>query len=72
VLVREGHLQELIAIENQTELILENASGALLNEIEGLAARSNAKVIEQRRSTTTLERLFLEATKNEKGITKPE
>ena len=71
VLVREGHLQELIAIENQTELILENASGALLNEIQGLAARSNAKVIEQRRSTTTLERLFLEATKNDKGITKP-
>jgi ABC-2 type transport system ATP-binding protein len=72
VLVREGHLQELIAIENQTELILENASGALLNEIEGLAARSNARVIGRRRSTTTLERLFLDATKNDKGITKPE
>lgn len=70
VLVREGHLQELIAIENQTELILENAPIALLNEIEGLAARSNARVIQRRRSTTTLERLFLEATKNEKGTTK--
>jgi ABC-2 type transport system ATP-binding protein len=62
-LVREGRLEELIAIENQTELILENASGELLHEIEGLAAKSNARVIERRKSTTTLERLFLEATK---------
>ncbi len=62
ILVREGRLDELIAIENQTELVLKNASGALLNEIEALAAKSNAKVIEQRRSTTTLERLFLETT----------
>ena len=69
-LVREGHLEELIAIENQTELILENASGPLLNEIEALAIKSNARVIERRKSTTTLERLFLEATKNDKGRTK--
>jgi ABC-2 type transport system ATP-binding protein len=62
-LVREGRLEELIAIENQTELILENASGELLHEIEGLAAKSNARVIERRKSKTTLERLFLEATK---------
>jgi ABC-2 type transport system ATP-binding protein len=62
-LVREGRLEELIAIENQTELVLENASGELLHEIEGLAAKSNARVIERRKSTTTLERLFLEATK---------
>src|SRR5215469_2803152 len=72
VLVREGRLRELIAIENQTELILENAPTALLNEIEGLAAKSNARVVLRRRSTTTLERLFLEATKNEKGTTKAE
>ena len=63
VLVREGRLEELIAIQNQTELILENAPEPLLNEIEALAARSNATVIARQRSTTTLERLFLEATK---------
>lgn len=62
VLVREGKLEELIAIENQTELVLQNASDKLLNEIEALAARSQAKLIAQRRSTTTLERLFLETT----------
>lgn len=71
-LVREGRLEELIAIENQTELVLENASGPLLSEIEALANKSNAKVIKRRRSTTTLERLFLDATKNEKGMTKSE
>src|SRR5438105_9019515 len=62
VLVREGRLEELIAIENQTEFVLENAPEPLLNEIEALAARSNATVIARQRSTTTLERLFLEAT----------
>ena len=62
-LMREGRLEELIAIKNRSELVLENASEALVNEIEGLAANSNAKLIERRRSTTTLERLFLEVTK---------
>ena len=63
-LVREGRLEELIALENQTELVLENASDKLVNEIEVLAANSDAKLVARRRSTTTLERLFLEATGN--------
>jgi ABC-2 type transport system ATP-binding protein len=67
VLVREGRLDELIAIENQTELVLENASGALLNEVEALAAKSNARLISRRKSTTTLERLFIEATGNDEA-----
>jgi len=78
VLVREGHLQELIAIENQTELVIADASDGLVNEIESFINRSNAKLIERRKSTTTLERLFLEATKqndevrmsSDKGTTK--
>jgi ABC-2 type transport system ATP-binding protein len=62
-LVREGRLDELIAIENQTELVLEDASDELIDEIEKLAANSSAKLVARRRSTTTLERLFLEATR---------
>jgi ABC-type multidrug transport system, ATPase component len=62
VLVREGRLEELIAIENQTELVIANASSGLVDEIESLINRSNAKLIERRRSTTTLENLFLDAT----------
>jgi ABC-2 type transport system ATP-binding protein len=67
VLVREGRLDELIAIENQTELILENASDRLLAEIEALATNSQAKLITRRKSTTTLERLFIEATGNDEA-----
>ncbi|MBX6325904.1 MAG: ABC transporter ATP-binding protein [Chthoniobacterales bacterium] len=63
-LVREGHLQELIAIENQTELVIADASADLLREIELVINRSSAKLVERRKSTTTLERLFLEATQN--------
>ncbi len=61
-LVCEGPLDELIAIEDRTELVLENASEKLVKEIEKLATKSKAKVVEHRRSTTTLERLFLQAT----------
>ena len=78
VLVREGRLQELIAIENQTELVIADASTQLVNEIESMINRSNAKLIQRRKSTTTLERLFLEATarndeartSNDEGMTK--
>ena len=78
-LVREGRLNELIAIENQTELVVENASDALIGEFEALAAKSNAKLVARRKPTISLERLFLEATKNaearmtkDESITKPE
>jgi len=62
VLVREGRLQDLIAIENQTELVIADASDELVHEIESCIGRSNAKLLERRKSTTTLERLFLEST----------
>jgi ABC-2 type transport system ATP-binding protein len=62
VLVREGRLEELIAIENQTDLVIADASDELVREIESIVNRSRAKLIERRKSTTTLERLFLEAT----------
>jgi ABC-2 type transport system ATP-binding protein len=62
VLVREGRLDELLAVENRTELVLENASDRLVDEIKAVAAKSNARVLTHRTSTTTLERLFLDAT----------
>jgi ABC-2 type transport system ATP-binding protein len=62
VLVREGKLNDLISIQNQTELILEDASPELLADIEAAVARSKARVIEQRKPQTTLERYFLEVT----------
>jgi len=71
VLVREGRLEELIAIENQTELVIAGASDDLMHEIESVIGRSNAKLLERRKSTTTLERLFLESTGgNDKSSTR--
>jgi ABC-2 type transport system ATP-binding protein len=64
VLVREGALSELLGAENQTQLILENASPDLLATIDQLAARSGARVIERARPRTSLEQLFLEATES--------
>lgn len=63
VLVREGPLAELLAIENRTDVVFENASPALLGEIETLAAKSGARLLEHSQSQTSLERLFLEATR---------
>ena len=62
MLVREGKLDELISIESQTELILENATPELLAEIQAAVAKSKARVVEQRKPQTTLERYFLEVT----------
>jgi ABC-2 type transport system ATP-binding protein len=66
VLVREGRLEDLLAVENRTELVLENAPSELLDDIESLAARAKAKIVARRKSTTTLERLFLDATADNK------
>lgn len=64
VLVREGPLDQLVSIENQTEVVLENASTGLLERIETLAKDSGARVVDRRKPQTTLERVFLEATEN--------
>lgn len=80
-MVREGRLEDLIAVENQTEMVLENASPELLAKIAALVqaegagsgtpaaagggAGTGAKIIRSGRPRTTLERLFLEATRHE-------
>jgi ABC-2 type transport system ATP-binding protein len=62
ILVREGRVEDLLAIENQTELILENATPETLAQITALLAQSSTRLVEQRQPQTTLERLFLAAT----------
>ena len=61
-LVREGAIDELLAVENRTEIVLRDASPRLLQEIAALAEKEGAEVVDQRKSHTTLERLFLDAT----------
>ncbi|MCX6966484.1 MAG: ABC transporter ATP-binding protein [Verrucomicrobia bacterium] len=62
-LVREGPLESLISIENQTQLIFENASPDLLARFEAEAAACGARLVEKSQPHTTLERFFLEVTK---------
>ena len=62
VLVREGPLRELLGVENQTQFVVENASPQLREEIEKLADRSGARVVERGSPSSSLEQLFLEAT----------
>jgi len=62
VLIREGRLDELISIQNQTELILENAPPELLGAIQALIAKSSARLVEERKPQKTLERYFLDVT----------
>jgi ABC-2 type transport system ATP-binding protein len=62
VLVREGAIGELLGVQNQTELVLENAAPELLGEIGALAARSGTRVVAQRQPQSTLEQLFLDVT----------
>src|SRR5688500_10610931 len=52
-LIREGHLEDLISIQNQTEWILENASPELLAEIQAVVAKSPARLVEQRKPQKT-------------------
>lgn len=65
-MVREGRLDELIAVENQTEIILEDASPELLGRIRGLVAAdpSSGRLLQMGNPRTTLERLFLKATED--------
>nr|MBA3652108.1 ABC transporter ATP-binding protein [Chthoniobacterales bacterium] len=67
VLVREGRVEDLLAIENQTELILENATPEVLGQIAALLDKTSTRLLEQRQPQTTLEGLFLEATKSAPG-----
>jgi ABC-2 type transport system ATP-binding protein len=61
-LVREGKLHDLISVENQTQMILENASPALLAKLEAEIKCSGARLVETSKPQTTLERFFLEVT----------
>lgn len=64
-MVKEGRLEDLIAIEDQTEIILRNATPELVAEIQALASRSGADCLRTGKPRTTLERLFLRETQGD-------
>ena len=67
-MVSEGHLTELVTIEDQMEYLIQDAPSDLTEKIAALAAASGAKLLEARKPRLTLERVFFEATRqtNEK------
>jgi ABC-2 type transport system ATP-binding protein len=57
---REGPLEELIRIEDQTELTLKGASPELLEQVRNLIeSDGSAELVEEGHPRTTLERLFI-------------
>ena len=63
-LLREGPLQSLLSIENQTELVLENPSPDLLDGLEQQIASTSARLIARRKAQASLEQLFLHVTES--------
>ncbi|MEO8614256.1 MAG: ABC transporter ATP-binding protein [Luteolibacter sp.] len=62
-MVKEGRLEDLIAIEDQTEIILKDASPELISQIKSLVGSSaGASIVRTGKPRTTLERLFLRET----------
>ncbi|MGJ8642238.1 MAG: ABC transporter ATP-binding protein [Luteolibacter sp.] len=62
-MVKEGPLEDLIAIEDQTELVMKDASPELVAKIEALIqSDGNASLVRTGKPRTTLERLFLRET----------
>jgi len=65
-LIREGRLDELISIENQTEIILENVNPEVLAQVHSFLSQSGGRILAQRKPQTTLENFFLEVTADSK------
>lgn len=62
-IVKAGRLDDLIAIEDQTEIVLKDASPELIAQITALVASSaGASLVRSGKPRTTLERLFLRET----------
>jgi len=61
-LVREGRLEDLVSIRNQTEYLVEGASPELAARIRELVQQSGAALVDVRNPEQSLEKVFLEAT----------
>ena len=63
VLVREGRLDELLGIGDQTVIVLEGASREILSRIAATAEQNGARVLHAGRRQTSLDQVFLDATR---------
>jgi len=64
-MVKEGRIDDLLAIGDQTEIVLRDASPELLERLTAqIQADGHAELVRSGKPKTTLERLFLEETVN--------
>ena len=61
-MIREGSLDDLVRVKNQTEFVIENASPELAAQIQNLVAQSPARLVATRQPERSLESVFLELT----------
>ncbi|MCU0776643.1 MAG: ABC transporter ATP-binding protein [Akkermansiaceae bacterium] len=65
-MIREGRLEDLISIEDQTDIVLKDATPELLAQIGDLVSKSpGASIVRTGKPRTTLERLFLREIREE-------
>jgi ABC-2 type transport system ATP-binding protein len=65
-MIREGRLEDLIAIEDQTEIVIRDASPELISQITALIGGTpGAELVLTGKPRTTLERLFLREIREE-------
>jgi len=70
-MVNEGTLDELTAIENQHEIIIENADAGLLESIDEVIRQhsaSGAKLVSSQTPKSSLEKLFIDTAKSRKPL----
>lgn len=61
-MVREGRLEDLVTVQDQTEYLVENAPPGLADTVRKAATAAGARFVTERKPRLTLESVFLEAT----------
>jgi ABC-2 type transport system ATP-binding protein len=61
-MIREGALEDLVSVKNQTEFIIENLSSEVRLQIEQLVQKSGSNLLCSRQPQRSLESVFLELT----------
>ena len=65
-MIREGPLEDLVRVKNQTEFVIENATPELAAQIQNLVAASSASLVAARQPERSLETVFLELTSGDR------
>jgi len=65
-MIREGALEDLVRVKNQTEFVIENSTPELAAQIQNLVTASRASLVATRQPERSLESVFLELTSGDR------